>query len=351
MTERTDVLIIGGGQAGLAVGQFLRRAGVVPRILDANPEVGWVWRQRWDSLRLYTQAKRNDLPGMRFPGPRGAVPGKERMADYLVAYARRFGLDVECGTPVERLTAEAGGPARYLAVSGDRDIWADHVVVATGPTGTPRVPAIADLIDPGVFQVHAAEYRDPRQLPDGPALVVGAGNSGAEIAIELAATRPVWLAGRDVGALPVKLGGLPYRVLNKFLTSDTAWGRSMARKNSGKGTPLVRLTQEDITAAGVRRTSKVDEVDDGMPVADGARLEPAAIVWATGYTRDFSWIKLPVLDDTGDPAHHRGVVFGEPGLYVIGLPFLHSFASSLIMGMDRDAGHIARVVLDRLGRR
>lgn len=350
MIDRTDVLIIGGGQAGLAVGQFLRRAGVAPRIVDANPEVGWTWRRRWDSLRLFTEAKRNDLPGMRFPGRRSAVPGKDQTADYLVAYARRFGLDVECDTAVERLTAETGGPARYLAVAGGRELWADHVVVATGPTGNPRVPGIADLVDPGVFQVHAAEYRNPAQLPDGPALVVGAGNSGAEIAVELAATRPVWLAGRDVGTLPVRLGGLPYRLLDRFLTSDTPPGRSMARKNSGKGTPLVRLSPEDVTAAGVRRLPRVDDIADGMPVAAGTRLEPEAIIWATGYTRDYSWIKLPVLGDSGDPTHHRGVVSGEPGLYVIGLPFLHSFASSLLMGMNRDARHIARVVLGRLAR-
>ena len=347
MAHRTDVLIIGAGQAGLSVGQFLAREELSLRIVDAGPSIGWVWRRRWESLRLFTAAKHNDLPGMDFPGDRDAVPGKDQVADYLESYARRFDLPVECGTEVERLTAEAGGPARYRAVAGGRDLWADQVVVATGPTGTPRTPGLADRLDPAIAQVHAAEYRDPGQLPDGPVLVVGAGNSGAEIALELAGTRKVWLAGRDVGTLPVKLAGLPYRLMNRFITSDTALGRRMASENSGKGTPLVRLSEEDLTRAGVRRLPRVDSVDGGMPVAGGERLEPAAVVWSTGYVRDFSWIRLPVLTDSGDPDHHRGVVRGEPGLYVVGLPFLHSFASSLLMGMERDARHIAETVLSR----
>jgi putative flavoprotein involved in K+ transport len=347
MTQRTDVLVIGAGQAGLAVGQFLARTELSLRIVDAGPRIGWVWRRRWDSLRLFTAAKHNDLPGMAFPGDRDAVPGKDQVADYLLSYAQRFDLPVECDTPVERLTAERGGPARYRAVAGGRDLWAEQVVVATGPTGTPRIPELAGGIDPAVTQVHAAEYRNPGQLPDGPVLVVGAGNSGAEIAVELARTREVWLAGREVGALPVKLAGLPYRLLNRFVTSDTRWGRSLARGNSGKGTPLVRLTEDDLTRAGVRRLPRVDTVDGGMPVAGGLRVEPAAIIWSTGYVRDFSWVDLPVLTDSGDPDHHRGVVRGEPGLYVLGLPFLHSFASSLLMGMERDAHHIAETVLRR----
>ncbi|WP_024873942.1 flavin-containing monooxygenase [Saccharomonospora piscinae] len=348
-SERVGTLVIGGSQAGVSAGYFLKRAGADFRIVDAGNEIGQVWRSRWDSLKLYTAAKHNNLPGMPFPGDPDHVPGKSEMADYLVEYVRRFDLPLELEAEVEALTRTDG---TYVATLGTREIVADHVVVATGPTGQPRTPHLAHELDPSITQLNAAEYRNPEQLAEGPALVVGAGNSGAEIAIELAGaaegTHPVWLAGRDVGTLPVTLAGIPYRILNKLLTTDTKAGRKMAASSAGKGTPLVRLKPEDITEAGVRRTGPVESTAAGKPaVSDGSVLDPASVVWCTGYVRDYGWIKLPVFDESGEPVHHRGVVTGEPGLYFLGLPFLHSFASSLIMGVTKDAEYVVEQITGR----
>ncbi len=347
--ERVGTLVVGGSQAGICAGYFLERAGADFRIVDAGSEVGQTWRSRWDSLRLFTAAKHNNLPGMPFPADPNHIPDKTEMADYLVEFVRRFDLPLELGAEVDGLTRDG---ATYVATIGDREIVADHVVVATGPTGTPRVPDLAHELDPSITQVHSADYRNPRQLPDGPVLVVGAGNSGAEIATELATgsagQRRVWLAGRDVGTLPVRLAGIPYRILNRLLTTDTRTGRKMAADSAGKGTPLVRLKPEDLTEAGVRRTGRVRATSAGKPqLADGSVLDPTSVVWCTGYVRDYDWIKLPVFDASGEPVHHRGVVPGEPGLYFLGLPFLYSFASSLIMGVTKDAEYVVTCITGR----
>jgi len=340
--DRVGTLVIGGGQAGVSIGYFLRRAGADFRIVDAATETGATWRSRWDSLKLFTEAKYNNLPGSRFPGDPEHIPGKDEMADYLRDYVRQFDLPVELGVEVSELSRTERD---YVAVVGDRQILADRVVVATGPTGHPRAPGFAQELGSTITQVHSADYRNPAQLPDGPALVVGAGNSGAEIAIELAADRQVWLAGPDVGKFPFRLGGLTYRLMNRLLTTHTPMGRKIAGRTSGGGTPLVRLRPEDVTAAGVRRVDRLAGVTDGQPkLGDGTVLEPASVVWATGYARNFNWIKLPIFGETGDPIHDRGVVKGEPGLYFLGLPYLYSMASSLIMGVTRDAAYTGKLI-------
>ncbi len=340
--DRVGTLVIGGGQAGVSIGYFLRQAGEDFRIVEAGTEIGASWRSRWDSLKLFTEARYNNLPGSRFPGDPERIPGKDDMADYLRDYVRRFDLPVELGVEVGELSRTDGG---YVAVAGDRQILADRVVVATGPTGQPRVPAFARDLAPAITQVHSVDYRNPALLPAGPALVVGAGNSGAEIAIELAAGRQVWLAGRDVGKFPFRLGSTVYRIMNRLLTTHTPMGRKIAARTGGGGTPLVRLRPEDITAARVRRVDRLDGVVGGQPkLVDGSVLEPTSIVWATGFTRDYGWIKLPIFGETGDPIHDRGVVVGEPGLYFLGLPYLYSMASSLIMGVTKDAKYAAKMI-------
>lgn len=343
--ERVGVLVIGGGQAGVSVGHYLKKSNMDFVIVDHGEEIGRSWRSRWDSLRLFTAAKHNNLPGTRFPGDPEHIPGKNEMADYLAEYARRFDLPVRLGVEIDQLAREG---TRYVATAGDTQYVADQVVVATGPTGDPRVPAAASDLDPGITQVHSADYRNPTQLPDGPALVVGAGNSGAEIAIELAATRKVWLAGPDVGKFPFTLGGPLYKVMNRLMTRNTPWGRKIAGKTAGGGTPLVRLNAEDVTNAGVRRAGRLSGAVDGQPkLDDGTVVEPASIVWCTGFTQDYGWIKLPILDESGQPRHDRGVVADEPGLYFLGLPYLHTMASSLIMGVTVDAKHTAKVITSR----
>lgn len=343
--DRVGTLVIGSSQAGVSVGHYLKQARRDFLIVDAGAEVGSTWRSRWDSLRLFTAARLNNLPDTTFPGDPKHIPGKDEMADYLRDYAAD--LPVELGARVEQISRDGNA---YVANLPDRQIVADHVVVATGPTGEPRIPDVAADLNPDIVQLHSDRYRNPGQLPDGPAMVVGAGNSGAEISIELAADREVWLAGRDVGKFPFTLGSVPYRIMNRLLSKDTKMGRNIAAKTGGRGTPLVRLKPSDVTDAGVRRVERVTSVTNGQPtLADGTVSTPASIVWATGYTRDYGWIKLPVFDERGEPIHYRGVVRNEPGLYFLGLPFMYRMDSSLIMGVTRDAKHTAEVIVSRGG--
>lgn len=358
--ERFHTVVIGGGQAGLAAGYYLATqrgdisTGSMHRfvILDAHDRLGDSWRTRWDSLRLFTPASFNSLPGMPFPGPRGHLPTKDEMADYLQAYAARFQLPVQINVKVETLTRDG---KRYIIDAGARRLEASHVVVATGAYATPRVPAFASHLDPAITQFHSRAYRNPGQLREGPVLVVGAGNSGSEIAMDVAAMHPTWLAGRDTGHVPALFarGGVAYgvvgfalRALNR-LTVDTRLGRRMvhnARAFTG-GHPVVRVRPQDLKQAGVQRVPRVAGVTDGQPVLEGGRaLDVANVVWATGFGRDFSWIKLPVVNAKGEPIHHRGVVHTEPGLYFTGMPFQSSVLSGLVAGAGGDANHIVRQI-------
>jgi putative flavoprotein involved in K+ transport len=244
-----DTVVIGGGQAGLAVGYHLARQDRDFVILDAESRIGDAWRSRWDSLRLFTPARRSGLPGMPLPAEGGYFPTKDEMADYLEAYAARFDLPVRPGVRVETLTREED---RYLLTSGDDRLEADHVVVATGAYQNPKVPTFASELDPEIVQLHSSEYRNPDQLQEGGVLVVGAGNSGAEIAVEQAATRPTYLSGRDTGRVPLGLGrrGV-WWVFSNVLTVDTRPGRKMRKRAPGHGAPLIRLKPEDVIAAGV----------------------------------------------------------------------------------------------------
>jgi putative flavoprotein involved in K+ transport len=344
-TQRLDTVVIGGGQAGLATGYHLTRHGTDFVILDAGQRVGTAWRHRWDSLRLFTPARFNQLPGMRFPAPGGYFPTKDEMADYLEAYAARFDLPVELGVRVDQLGRDGD---RYLITAGHRSLEARHVVVATGAATTPRVPAFAAQLDPAIVQLHSADYRNPGRLREGAVLVVGAGNSGAEIALELARTHRIWLAGRDTGRIPITLGGPVFQAMNRLLTVDTRLGRSFAAQGAGRGTPLVRVRPQDLTDAGVQRAPRLTGVRGGRPVLDDGRvLEVDNLLWCTGFARDYRWIRLPVLGPSGDPVHHRGVVDTQPGLYFVGLPLQYSLASSLVGGVGPDAQHLVEQITAR----
>ena len=349
--ERIDTMIVGGGQAGLASAYHLQRQGRACVVLEANPRVGDSWRKRWDSLRVFTPARYDGLPGWRFPAPGWSYPTKDEVADYLEAYAVRFDIDVRTGTRVHALTREGD---RFVIASGRAGYEADNVIVACGGYQAPRIPSFADELDPAIRQLHSSAYRNPAQLADGAVLVVGAGNSGAEIAVEAAAHHETWLSGRDVGQEPVRAGGLMDRLftppfwflLSHVLTVDTRIGRRMRGELSHRGLPLARVRRKDLAAAGVRRVPRVVGVEDGAPLLeDGSTLHPTTVVWCTGFRNDFSWIDVPIFDDEGLPQHERGVVPAVPGLYFVGLFFMVTAASSLIGGVDRDAaiiaGHIA----------
>ena len=352
-SERIDTVVIGGGQAGLSVGYHLRRRGVPFVILDANRRIGDAWRHRWDSLRLFTPSQFDGLPGMSFPGPHWTFPSKDEFADYLERYAERFDLPVRTGTEVERL-GKGGG--RFEVTTGDRRLEAANVVVAMSSWQRPRVPEFAAQIDPDILQLHVAEYRNPPQLQDGDTLVVGAGNSGAEVAMDLAGTHRVWLSGPDTGHLPFRPEGRLGHVLMPFigrvifhrvLTTSTPIGRKVRPKMLARGDPLIRIKPRDLAAAGVERVPRTTGADQGLPqLEDGRRLDVANVVWCSGWDPGFSWIDLPVLGSQ-EPMHDRGVVAAEPGLYFVGLKFLYSKSSEQIHGVGRDAARIADLIAAR----
>jgi putative flavoprotein involved in K+ transport len=354
--ESVGVAVIGGGQAGLAVGYHLGRRGLPFVILDAHERIGDAWRTRWDSLRLFTPARYDGLPGMGFPGPAHAFPTKDQAADYLEAYATRFELPVRTGVRVDRLTRERG---RFVVAAGGRRFRAEQVVVATGTYQGPRVPPFASELDPSIVQMHSTEYRNPSQLRAGGVLVVGAGNSGAEIALDASREHPTWLSGRDTGHEPTRPGTVPDRLFtpvlwfmaSHVLTVRTPLGRAARRYFRHRGIPLARVRRKDLAAAGVESVPRTVGIREGLPeLEDGRVLEVTNVVWCTGFTPDFRWIELSILDEDGYPEQDRGVARTEPGLYFVGLPFLYSLSSALLGGVGRDAERIARHIASRVPR-
>jgi putative flavoprotein involved in K+ transport len=353
ITERLNTVVIGGGQAGLSVGYHLAKRGVQFAILDASARVGDVWRRRWDSLRLFTPARHAGLDGLPFPAPPFSFPTKNEMADYLEGYARTFALPVRSGVRVERLSRLGD---KFLVVAGDKRIEAENVVVAMAHYQQPRVPPFAGQLDPGIVQLHSFEYRNPAQLRAGDVLVIGAGNSGAEIALEtLKNGHQTMLAGPETGHVPFRIDGLAARlvlsrlvlrvVFHRILSIATPIGRKVRPKMLRKAAPLIRIKPWELASAGVARVPRVAGVRNGLPLLeDGRVLEVANVVWCTGFDPGFAWLDLPVFDTNGEPRHEAGVVPGEPGLYFVGLHFLYAFSSDMIHGVGRDAARIAEVV-------
>lgn len=352
-TEAVDTVVIGAGQAGLAAGYYLSRRSRDFVILDGAQRVGDSWRSRWDSLRLFTPAKYNGLPGMRFPGRGWSFPTKDELADYLESYAARFDLPVQTEVKVDRVRKSGD---RFVVTAGDRRIEASNVVVASGAHRIARVPGFALELDPRIVQLHSSEYRSPSQLREGGVLVVGAGNSGAEIAKELVATHPTWLSGRNVGEIPVPHGGVRARLLlpvirfmgHHVLTVRTPIGRRVGPTLASGATPLIRTKSKHLTAAGVERVARVAGTREGLALLDDGRvLDVANVIWCTGFRHDYSWLELPVFDEGGEPEHDRGVVASEPGLYFVGLSFQYSVTSDVLPGVGRDARRIAGQIARR----
>jgi putative flavoprotein involved in K+ transport len=352
-TEAFDTIVIGGGQAGLAVGHALKARGLPFVILDAHERVGDAWRKRWDSLRLFSPARLDSLPGLPFPGPANAFPTKDQMADYLESYATRFELPVRSGVRVDSL-ARLGD--RFVVSAATQCFEADNIVVAMSSWQKPRVPTFAGDLDPRIVQLHSSEYRHRAQLRDGTVLIVGAGNSGAEIGVEVARSHHTVMAGRDTGQVPFPINGLTVRLLvpllfriffHRIATVRTPIGRKLHERFTRHGMPLIRTRQRDLAAAGVERAPRVVGIRTGLPLLeDGRVLEVANVIWCTGYQPGFSWIDLPeVADDR--PLHERGIVAAQPGLYFVGLEFLYAASSAMIHGVGRDAERIARAVAAR----
>ncbi|HXA42106.1 MAG TPA: NAD(P)-binding domain-containing protein [Candidatus Solibacter sp.] len=349
MTERIETVVIGGGQAGLSVGYHLQQRGRPFVILDGNPRVGDSWRNRWDSLRLFTPARANGLDGMRFPAKGDAFIAKDQMADYLEAYARRFNLPVRNGVRVRRLSQQGDG---FAIEAGDTTYEASNVVVAMSSYQESWRPAFAANLHPGILQLDAASYKNPSQLQKGPVLVVGVGNSGADIALDVARSHKTILAGTESGVIPGDIEGffgrqIMFRLVRFFghhiLSLKTPIGRKMRPKMMHRTVPLIRVKPAQLVDAGVERVERMAGVKDGLPLTqDGQTLDVANVIWCTGFRPGFIWIDIPVLGDGQEPMHHAGIVGNVPGLYFVGLQFLYAMTSATVTGVGRDARRVVK---------
>lgn len=345
--EQTGTLVIGGGQAGLAVGHELAERDLPFLIVDASARTGDAWRNRWDSLTLFTPNWANGLPGMPFPGEAWDFPSKDEVADYLESYAQYFELPIRHNTRVDRLTRDG---EKFVATAGDTTFVADNVVVAMAAYQKRKVPSFADELDSAIVQLHVAEYKNPGQLREGPVLIVGAGNSGAEIAMELVKSHEVMVSGPSTGAQPFRPDRLSGRILMPFfgkvvltriLSKSTPIGRKVLPKMLHKGAPLLRVKPSDLRRAGVTRVGRTVSVEGGQPVFDdGSRPEVSNVLWCTGFDHGLSFIDLPVFDENGDVEHDRGVVDAQPGLYFTALKFQHSILSDALIAVGRDAAYV-----------
>ena len=357
-SKPVHTIVIGGGQAGLTVGYHLKNRGVPFLILDANQRIGDAWRNRWDSLRLVTPARYAGLPGLPFPARGDSFPTKNQVADYLADYARRFQLPVHNGIIVDRLWKEED---RFVMTAGRQRFESENVVVAMANYQTPRVPEFARALDPGIVQLHSHEYRNPSQLQEGGVLVVGVGNSGGDIALEVVRSHPTWIAGKESGHIPWPIDSfMAKHVLvrlvrflgHHILTVNTPVGRRLRPKMLRRAAPLIRVKPGDLTKAGIERLGRVVGVKNGLPLlADGHALDVKNVIWCTGYRHDFPWVDLPIFandgEGRGEPLHDRGIVTNVPGMYFVGLHFLYSMTSATLVGVGRDAERISKAVASR----
>lgn len=354
-TEHIETVIIGAGQAGLSTAYHLKKQGRACVVLDSHVRVGDNWRRHWDTLRLYSPAKYDGLPGMPFPAAPWSFPQKDEVAAFLESYALEFDLPVRMSTTVDLLSQLPGGG--FELHIGTHTITCDHVVVATGTFGqTPNIPDIAHQLDPSIRQLHSSDYHRPDDLQPGPVLVVGASHSGTDIAFETAQTHPVTLCGRDPGQLPFRpeqrraklIFPLVVFAWRHVLTRRTPIGRKEFREVRAHGGPMIRIHREDLTARGVERhTARMVGTRDGMPLLDDGTVVPVTnIVWATGFRQVFDWIRLPVIGEDGWPMEMRGVVAQVPGLFFCGLAFQYAFSSMVFPGIGRDAAYVARQICE-----
>lgn len=351
-----NTIIIGAGQAGLATGYHLQRLGEPFTILDGNARVGDQWRSHWDSLKLYSPAKYDGLPGFPFPAAPWHYPGKDEVADYLAAYAERFDLPIRPNTRVDKLERLDD---QWIVTVGREQLTADNIVVATGTFGrTPYLPDFAVDLDPAIRQLHSSEYQRPEQLKDGPVLVVGGSHSGTDIAYEVALAHETILCGRDPGQVPFTPGQpsqaffwpLMLFAWRHVLTRRTPMGRKEMDHIRHHGGPMIRVKRADLLERGVERVpARVTGTEDGLPMlADGRVLDVANVVWATGFRQVFDWIKMPLVGADGWPREYRGVAENAPGLFFCGLSFQYAFSSMVLPGVGRDAAYIARRVAARV---
>ncbi|MDQ4215803.1 NAD(P)/FAD-dependent oxidoreductase [Microbacterium capsulatum] len=347
-TAALDLAIIGAGAAGLHTARRAQQHGATFEVFDAHARIGDTWRERYRSLRLFTPRRWAELPGLGLDIGYFEYATGMQLADYLERYAATFEIPVRTSTPVQRLSLDPSGLFRLELPDGE-EVLAERVVVAAGAHHRPIVPALAAEIDPTIRQVHSLDYHGPEDLAAGAVLVVGAANSGTDIALEAAAAgHRTTIAGRNPGQIPghidTPVGNLISSIFIRRLrnaTSDTEKGRRMWDERKGHGVNLVRNHVSDLIKAGIRQVGRVVAVDDGLPtLEDGERLDPATIVWCTGSRPVLGWIDIPGFADREGVRHDRGISTTVPGLAFVGLPFQYSIASPTLMGMGRDAEYV-----------
>jgi putative flavoprotein involved in K+ transport len=350
MSERTDhheVAVIGAGQAGLAIGYFLAQRGRKFVILERSDDVAPAWRDRWDSLTLFTPRRYDSLPGLEFPGQPDGYPNRDEVLAYLQSYAARFDLPIRLATAARRLARDA---ERFAIETDIGTVTADQVVIATGPFQEPRIPSFANELAAEVVQLHSTEYRSPTELPNGRTLIVGGGNTGYQIADELAASRETHLA---VGARQVPL---PQRFLGRDLfwwltktglinkSVETKVGRRASQKETLVGSRPSKAKRRGVILHG-RAT---DAAGRAVSFEDGSSIEVDAVLWSTGFRGDYGWIDLPLTDASGRIKQERGVT-EIPGLYVLGLQWQYTRGSALLGFVKDDAAYIAERIAARAG--
>jgi putative flavoprotein involved in K+ transport len=336
-----DAVVVGGSQAGLAVAWHLAQHHLRFVVLDAAPEIGHTWRSRWDSLTLFTPTQYNALPGMPFPGSPDTYPTKDPVADYLNAYAAAFNLPVRLNARVTQLSRTEDG---FEIRTQDAVLRARQVVVATGPFQVPFVPPAAQRLDGSVTQLHSASYRNPQALPPGPVLVVGGGNSGFQIAEELAATRQADLSiASKAPMLPQRLAGNDlFWWLTRLGMMRVSVESRLGHRLSSRPDFIIGSSRRRLKAARVRFRPGVAGADARtVRFTDGTTLEVRIVIWATGYRPDYSWIDIPGVIRDGKVVHRRGVT-DVPGLYFLGLSWQHTRGSALLGFVHEDAAYLAR---------
>lgn len=348
-----DVIVIGAGQAGLAAGYHLQRAGMRFLLVDADQAAGQSWRARWDTLRLFTPARFNSLPGMPFPGHKGALPSKDEVANYLAEYAHRFELPIAWRTSIASLRHD--GDRFHLATRAGLALTAAAVIVATGANQRAYRPSFAEHLTPHLVQLHSSAYRRPEQLPHGKVLVVGAGNSGVQIALDLVESgRSVVLSGRETGSIPRRvLGRDIYDWLWPTLmraSVESRLGRHLMQGRLFAGDPLIGLPKGVLEHPRLERTGRVIAVDSGLPRFEDGRAigDCAAIVWCTGFRPDYGWIEMPLLGLDGYPRHRRGLALDNDRLGFVGMRFQSRMNSALLGGVGEDAAFVVNALVRRL---
>jgi putative flavoprotein involved in K+ transport len=344
MTGHRDVVVIGGGQAGLAVGYHLARQERSFAILEGAGEPAAAWRERWDSLRLFTPVRRDSLPGRAFPGDPDSYPDRDQVVAYLEDYARDFALPVELDS---RVLAVRGAEDGFEIELADRQYTADQVVIATGPFQVPFIPSVASGLAPEVTQMHSTAYRRPAQLPDGPVVVVGGGNTGYQIAEELVRSREVHLAiGARQTPLPQRfLGRDVFDYLDRLGLMRKTVDSRLARRLKDRET-LIGSSPRGARRQGIQLRKRVTGAQGTrLSFADCSQQQVRAVIWATGFRVDHSLVQLPVFDADGRVEHRRGAT-AIPGLYFLGMPWLHTRGSALLGWVQDDAHYIAERIAE-----